>query len=171
MKSGERVILFFAQGMGVGRIPWAPGTFGSILGFPLAGLFLMTGAWVAYLALCGIAIATAVWLSGAAERILGKSDPGPVVIDEVISIPLCMIGWLWWVWRDTGHFPQAEYFFSGSRWLGVLAVFALFRLFDIWKPWPVRQSQELQGGWGVTVDDCLASVYVNVVTLSWLALA
>ena len=40
-----------------------------------------------------------------------------------------------------------------------------FRVFDIAKPWPVRQSQALPGGWGVTVDDALAAVYVNGVVL------
>jgi phosphatidylglycerophosphatase A len=44
-------------------------------------------------------------------------------------------------------------------------VFVAFRLFDVWKPWPVRQSQTLAGGWGVTIDDALAAVYVNVVVV------
>ncbi len=38
-------------------------------------------------------------------------------------------------------------------------------MFDIWKPWPVRQSQSLPGGWGVTVDDFLAAVSVNLIWL------
>jgi phosphatidylglycerophosphatase A len=44
-------------------------------------------------------------------------------------------------------------------------VFAAFRFFDIVKPWPVRQSQSLPGGWGITVDDVLAAGYVNVTIL------
>ena len=53
----------------------------------------------------------------------------------------------------------------GIGWpLGLLA-FAAFRLFDIWKPWPVGPSQNLPGGWGVTVDDVLAALYVNLVWL------
>ena len=44
-------------------------------------------------------------------------------------------------------------------------VFGLFRLFDIWKPWPVRHSQRLPGGWGVVADDLLAAVWVNLVLL------
>jgi phosphatidylglycerophosphatase A len=46
-----------------------------------------------------------------------------------------------------------------------LGLVALFRVFDIWKPWPVRQSQCLPGGWGVTVDDLLAAVYVALLSL------
>ena len=33
------------------------------------------------------------------------------------------------------------------------------------KPWPVRQSQALPGGWGITIDDVLAAFYVNVLVL------
>jgi phosphatidylglycerophosphatase A len=49
--------------------------------------------------------------------------------------------------------------------LGISGLFAAFRLFDIWKPWPVRQSQALPGGWGVTVDDFLAAIYVALAAL------
>ena len=44
----------------------------------------------------------------------------------------------------------------------MVAVFAAFRFFDVLKPWPVRQSQRLPGGWGVTMDDVLAALYVNL---------
>ena len=52
------------------------------------------------------------------------------------------------------------------HWPLTLGVFALFRFFDVVKPWPVRQSQSLPGGWGVTVDDALAAVYVNLTVLA-----
>ena len=44
-------------------------------------------------------------------------------------------------------------------------IVGLFRVFDIWKPWPIRQIQRLPGGWGVTVDDLLAAVYVAGISL------
>jgi phosphatidylglycerophosphatase A len=64
--------------------------------------------------------------------------------------------------------PGPEYFLR--HWELSIGVFALFRLFDVSKPWPVRQSQHLHGGWGVTIDDVLAAVYVNiaVVLFAWL---
>jgi len=64
-----------------------------------------------------------------------------------------------------GQLPAPEYFFSQGTWLLTLGVFAAFRFFDVLKPWPVRQSQSLPGGWGVTMDDLLAAVYVNVAAL------
>ena len=47
----------------------------------------------------------------------------------------------------------------------VLSVFVAFRVFDIFKPWPVRESQALRGAWGVTMDDFLASMYANLATV------
>jgi phosphatidylglycerophosphatase A len=38
-------------------------------------------------------------------------------------------------------------------------------LFDIAKPWPVKQSQSLPGGWGITVDDALAGIWVALIVL------
>jgi phosphatidylglycerophosphatase A len=61
--------------------------------------------------------------------------------------------------------PRAADFFSARTWLLTLGVFAAFRFFDVAKPWPVDQSQSLPGGWGVTIDDVLAAVYVNLVVL------
>jgi len=47
-----------------------------------------------------------------------------------------------------------------------VAIFIIFRIFDVTKPWPVGGSQSLPGGWGITVDDVLAGLYVNVVVVS-----
>ena len=59
----------------------------------------------------------------------------------------------------------SAYFFSAQTWPLTLGVFVAFRFFDVAKPWPVYQSQSLPGGWGVTIDDVLAAVYVNAVVL------
>jgi phosphatidylglycerophosphatase A len=61
--------------------------------------------------------------------------------------------------------PGLSDFFSTRTWPLTLGVFAAFRFFDVAKPWPVHQSQSLPGGWGVTIDDVLAAVYVNLVVL------
>ena len=104
----------------------------------------------------------------AAEKALGEKDPGSVVLDEIIAVPLCFAAWVVSQLHATGQIPEPSYFFSGNNWLGIIGIFAAFRLFDIWKPWPVRQSQALPGGWGVTVDDLLAAIYVNLVSLPFL---
>ena len=132
-------------------------------------LLLLTGNLWLFLAGTIVGIALSVWLCGVGEKILNAKDPGSVVFDEIAAIPVCFIGWLAVKFWKTGSLPPPEFFFSKQNWLPTIGVFAAFRLFDVWKPWPVRQSQSLPGGWGVTIDDTLAAVYVNVVVLVVLA--
>jgi phosphatidylglycerophosphatase A len=159
------VKLWVAQGLGVGRIPVAPGTFGSVVGLLWFGLLLMPGSLWLFLAGSAAAVALSVWLCGEAERVLGQKDPGSVVLDEIAAMPVCFMGWVAFVnWR-TGSLPGSAYFLSAHVWPLTLGVFVAFRVFDVAKPWPVHQSQSLPSGWGVTIDDVLAAVYVNIVVL------
>jgi phosphatidylglycerophosphatase A len=156
--------LFVAQGFGVGWIPFAPGTFGSFLGLVWFVILVATGNFWAYLAGCIEGIAFSIWLCDDAEKILGQTDPGSVVLDEIIAIPFCFLPWVWSEWSQHGALSVSP-FFTGSGLLMTLALVVLFRVFDIWKPWPVRQVQRLPGGWGVTVDDLLAAVDVALLSL------
>jgi phosphatidylglycerophosphatase A len=159
-------ILWLAQGFGIGRVPIAPGTFGTAVGFAWFALLLLTGNLWLFLIGTVIGFALSVWLCGAGENILKTKDPGSIVFDEIAAIPVCFIGWIALHLSKTGSFPAPQFFFSKPNWLPMLGVFTAFRFFDILKPWPVRQSQSFHGGWGVTIDDTLAAVYVNVVILA-----
>ena len=158
-------MLWVAQGFGVGRIPVAPGTFGALVGVLWFGLLVMTGKLWLFAAGTVAGIALSVWLCGAAEKKLGQRDPGSVVLDEIAALPVSFFGWVTIVLWQTGSLPSFAYFFSARVWPLTLGVFAISRFFDVAKPWPVHQSQSLPGGWGVTIDDVLASLYVNVVVL------
>jgi phosphatidylglycerophosphatase A len=157
--------LFVAQGFGIGRIPFAPGTFGSLLGLLWFAMLVATGSFWAYLAGAIEGIAFSIWLCDDAEKILGEEDPPSVVLDEIIAIPFCFLPWVASEWLHRDALPPLAYFFSGRQLWMTLGVIALFRVFDIWKPWPVRQSQRWPGGWGVTVDDLLAAAYVALISL------
>jgi phosphatidylglycerophosphatase A len=159
------VVLWIAQGFGVGRIPFGPGTFGSLIGVVWFGLLLGTRNIWLFVGGTGAGLALSVWLCGAAEKILGQKDPGSVVLDEIVALPVCFFAWVLLLFRKTGSLPVFEDFVSGKNLLFGLAVFVAFRFFDVTKPWPVRQSQALPGGWGITIDDVLAALYVNLVTL------
>ncbi len=164
-KSTFSVRLIVAQGLGVGRIPFAPGTFGSFLGLVWFAMLIATGSFWAYLAGAIEGIAFSIWLCDDAEKILGETDPGSVVLDEIIAIPFCFLPWVASEWITHGALPSVEFFFTGrALWL-TLGLVVLFRVFDIWKPWPIRQIQRLPGGWGVTVDDLLAAGYVAALSL------
>ena len=125
----------------VGRIPGAPGTYGSLVTLPLAffwGLFagdhhLWTLTLIIILAILGTLAATIV------ARNLGVEDPSEIVIDEVVGqwIALLAVPAHWGYW---------------------LAAFLLFRLFDIWKPWIIDRAQHLPGGLGIMMDDVLAGL-------------
>lgn len=160
-------LLWLAQGFGIGRIPVAPGTFGSVLGLLWFALLLETGTLWGFAGGTLAGLAVSVWLCDVGEKVLKQKDPGSVVFDEITAIPVCFLAWVALVACRTGSLPGPGYFFSGPHWLPTLGVFAAFRLFDVTKPWPARQSQAWPGGWGVTVDDVFAAVYVNLVVLAF----
>jgi len=159
--SQRHVKLWIAQGFGIGRIPVAPGTFGSVLG--LLWLWILLASAHVWVLVAGTAagLAASVWLCGEAEKRLQQKDPSSVVLDEIVALPICFMSWIALYFLRNGTIPGPSYFISKRNFLISIGVFAAFRLFDIWKPWPVRQSQALPRGWGVTVDDVLAGLYVS----------
>lgn len=162
------LVVWLAQGFGIGRIPWAPGTFGSVLGLGWFAVLLLiaqqspVSAGVLFLG----SVLASVWTCEAAEILLGEKDPGSIVLDEIVALPTCFLGWVFHLWLQLGALPSWDFFFGPTTCFLALGVFLAFRFFDIAKPWPVRQSQALPRGWGVVVDDQLAAVYVNVVVLA-----
>jgi len=165
VKSPFNFTVWVARGFGVGCVPKAPGTFGTLLGFPLFALMVWPGELSTLIVGCIAATLVSVWFCGEAEKILKLRDPGSIVIDEIIAIPICYLGWAVWRTVKQGEPLSVSYFFV-EKWPTLIGIFALFRFFDIIKPWPVKGSQKMPGGWGVTIDDVLAAVYVNIVALA-----
>ena len=83
------------------------------------------------------------WSGSVAERHFGKSDPGHVVIDEVLGQLMTL-------------------FMNPVGWIGALVGFGLFRLMDIVKPYPANRFEALHGGVGIMADDAMAGVYANI---------
>lgn len=165
---GNSLLLWIAQGFGSGRSPIAPGTMGSVVGIAwFYALLWPRNAWLFVLgALGGIFIS--VWICGVAARQLGRADPPSVVLDEIIAVPLCYMGWIGWMWARDGSLPDPLKLCESPVCFLAVFLFILFRIFDITKPWPVYQSQSLPGGWGITMDDVVAAVYVNLCWGVWL---
>jgi phosphatidylglycerophosphatase A len=167
---GNRWVLLLAEGLGSGRLRPAPGTWGSLVGLIWFAVLLAPGHPGPFFAGALLGIPVAVWSAGRAEHLLGRPDPGSVVVDEIVAVPLCFVAPLAAVWAGPGGvFPDLERFLRVYPFWLVPGVFGLFRLFDIWKPWPVRQSQRWPGGRGIVADDLLAAVWVNLVLLPFLA--
>ncbi|MDD5330449.1 MAG: phosphatidylglycerophosphatase A [Sulfuricella sp.] len=137
---------FLAFGFGSGLSPVAPGTVGTLVGFPL--YFLLRGLDpVAYFAVVGALYAAGVWLCDVAGKAVGVADHGGIVWDEIVALLLIL--------------P-----FAPPTPMGFAAAFLLFRLFDIWKPFPIRViDRRTTGGFGVMLDDLLAAVYAIVCLL------
>ena len=95
--------------------------------------------------------AAGLWASGRVERMIGRKDPGVIVIDEVAGMMVSVL-------------------FLPRTWPVLLTAFFLFRLFDVWKPFPARESQAFTGGLGVMIDDLIAGAYALILVLGARAL-
>ena len=130
-----------------GRLPAAPGTWGSFAALPFAWVLMASGGLAALLAATAAVFAVGVWVSDAYTRGSGNDDPGEVVIDEVAG-----------QWLSLAPFAALEAATPTLMQMGI--GFALFRLFDILKPWPVGLvERRLKGGLGIMADDILAALY------------
>lgn len=129
----------------LGRRMPAPGTWGSLAGLLCFTIFLFGAGPGAILVVSGGLCWLAVGICGEAEFRLGRRDPGEVILDEFVVMPLCFLGW-----RALAGNPPA--------WLVMSGGFALFRLFDILKPLGIARLQRLPGGWGIVVDDVAAAL-------------
>lgn len=141
----QRIAVFFTTGAGVGFIPWAPGTFGTLWGIPLAWAVcsLPSLRWqgLAIFAMFALGLPMCTLATSALGR--GK-DPGAIVWDEIIAMPVVFFG-------------------LQMNWFTVVLGFALFRLFDTTKPWPASRAEKLPDAWGVMTDDIIAGIYASLV--------
>jgi phosphatidylglycerophosphatase A len=164
MKPLDRIVLFVAEGFGSGRVRRAPGTWGSLVGVAwlVALLCLSSPLLWALGTLMGLLVA--VPICGRAEKILGRHDPGSVVLDEIAAVPLTWLGPLLAYGGSLFAGPVAPTAIVFAFWPELLAGFLAFRLFDIGKPGLIGKIQHLPGGRGIVADDALAAVAAAVVT-------
>ena len=134
-----------ATGFGIGHLPVAPGTWGSLMALlPAWGLWCLGGQ--AALALTSVLLFfPGVWAAHRHAQKTKDPDPSEVVIDEIVG-----------QWIALAFLPLTPVI--------CLCGFLLFRLFDILKPWPVALLEKrFRGGWGVMLDDVMAGVYAGSV--------
>ena len=137
----DRVSIWLATGLGVGLVAPAPGTIGGLWGLPLVCALgkLDTAQQAAVLA---VLILLSVGICTLAARAMGMGkDPGAIVLDEILSLPIVFLGV---PTRDAAT---------------LIAGFLVFRVMDISKPWPIRRLERLPRGLGVMADDVLAGVF------------
>lgn len=174
-----RMAIWLATGFGLGYLPIAPGTWGSLggilaamiseriatllmqtyfsapskfyfdFGLSLSQLVVGFISLVYVLCIVGVA-AVGVWASREAAIHFRKPDPRPVVVDEISG-------------QQITYLPVLTSAFGAGGWKYLLVGFILFRIFDIVKPWPARQSEKWPNGWGIMADDWFAGMYAAAI--------
>ena len=135
--------MFLATGFYAGNLPVAPGTFGSLIGLALC-FGLAANPLPLAIILAVLLILFAIWIANAAEKILKRSDPGCIVIDEIAGMVVTLIGLPF-------NFATA------------VTGFILFRILDILKPFPIRiLDKRVSGGLGIVADDVVAGIFANL---------
>lgn len=131
---------FIAFGFGLGTLPVAPGTWGTLAGIPLLYL-IYDSSWLVYLIITAVLFVFGVWLCDIVTKDIGVHDHGGIVWDEIVGFLLTM-------------------FLCPLSLTTIVLGFLLFRLFDILKPPPIRYVDKVvKGGFGIMVDDILAAIY------------
>ncbi len=137
-----------ATWFGVGRLPVAPGTWGSAAALPVAWLLASWLGPLWLLAAAAAVFAVGWWAAEIYARDNDLDDPGEIVVDEVAGqlVALAVV-------------PADPVYYA--------AAFVLFRIADIWKPWPVSLAERrLGGGLGIMADDIVAGAYAAIVLVA-----
>ena len=126
----------------VGRLPFAPGTFGAVVGL---GAWYLTAGLAAPVGIAAFLAATVAgtWAARRYAASVGAEDPQEVVVDEFSGMWLALLG-------VAPSLPAA------------LLAFAAFRVLDIAKPPPIRQLERLPGGLGIMADDLAAGAVARL---------
>jgi phosphatidylglycerophosphatase A len=146
---------------GLGWLPLAPGTWGSLPPAVIFALMCHFGVaavpiaiTMAVLAVAGSVICIA--FAPSVIKATGKSDPREVVADEFAGQAVTFLA-----------FPFLMPADIATRQILIITAlgFVLFRIFDVVKPWPIRKLEKLPKGWGILADDILAAVFVAILIL------
>ena len=138
----DKIILAFCRLGFAGLSPKAPGTAGTALACLVAPILFLPFNLISRCFLLAILFVVGSFAATRAEQILGQTDPGQIVIDELVGVWMVLL-------------PIA----SPTGW-EILWAFLFFRIFDIAKPWPVKASEDwLPAGWGIMIDDIVAGCW------------
>jgi len=132
-------IYIMATCFGVGLIPLAPGTFGSLFGMLFFWLTINLSHETQTI-IAGLLLVNGIWICGVYSKRLNIHDHSSIVWDEMSAMYSLLL-----------FVPFTE--------VSLIVVFLLFRLFDIWKPWPINIiDSKVDEGVGIMLDDIMAGI-------------
>ena len=138
---------YFATLFGIGFIPLAPGTFGSLFAILIWYVFIDLFSIFYFIVLFLFVLSVSFYFTDIYLDNYKKKDPSEVIVDEFLgqSIPLLFIV----------NFNIYE----------VLIAFVTFRFFDIYKIYPINKIEDLKGSYGVILDDVVAGIYSLIILM------
>jgi phosphatidylglycerophosphatase A len=150
---------WIATCFGLGWLPVAPGTWGSLPPAIVFGVLMCCSGSpvVATIVMAVMAVLGSIaclCCAPASMAAVGKNDPGEVVMDEFAGQALTFLTMPLLLLRPLS---------GGECFFFALLGFLLFRAFDIAKPWPIKRLELLPSGWGILMDDLAAGIVSAIV--------
>jgi len=142
---------FIASLGGIGLIPLAPGTFGSIFAW---FVFVIMSHFVDMLIYTICIVFIAIWVCEKASVNLIQKDHKSIVIDELAGMWVALV--------------PVIYFASDQFERIIYACLALvfFRVFDILKPFPISYfDKKYKNGFGIVLDDIIAGIFSGILSV------
>ena len=130
---------------GIGYLPFAPGTFGSLIVLPVSWLLTSNIGVYASASLTIILLLFGIIFT---NKLIDKNkDPSWIVMDEFCGQLLVLLFM---------EISIISYIFS----------FILFRIFDILKPWPINLiDKSMKNSFGIFFDDIMAAIF-SIITIN-----
>jgi phosphatidylglycerophosphatase A len=146
----KRLDILFLSFFGVGFLPKAPGTWGTLATLPfLYFLGTFNPPYVLFIPFIIILTAISSFIADIVQKKFNLHDPQFIVIDEVLGMTTA---WL---------------FIQTHNLIHLFVLFVLFRAFDIYKVWPASYfDKEVDHGAGTILDDIVSGVFAGLVYLA-----
>ena len=147
---------FIATLGGLGKIPIAPGTFGSIFAW---FVFIFLSHYINMIFLTFAVGIFSVWICEKITKDLVIKDHKSIVIDELVGTWISLLPVL---------------FVADDRYERIIyaaIALVLFRFFDILKPYPISFfDKEYKNGLGIVLDDVIAGIFSGILSVILLIL-
>ena len=142
---------FIATLGGLGKIPIAPGTFGSIFAW---FVFIFLSHFINMIFLTFAVGIFSVWICEKITKNLAIKDHKSIVIDELVGTWISLLPVL---------------FVADDRYERIIyaaIALILFRFLDILKPYPISFfDKEYKNGLGIVLDDVIAGIFSGILSV------